>query len=136
MGEAAQIAFEMREVEVERLALLRDYFIDEVLKKVSGAELNGCMNERLPNNVNISIPGVEQDMTVIELDARGIACSSKSACKSADSGHSYVLRAIGKTSESSGAVRFTLGRSTCKEDIDATVGALLSFLDKMKVLNK
>lgn len=131
---ATKLVEEVREVESVRLTKLRDYFIKELLSKIPNSELNGDEKRRLPNNVNISIPNIEQDMVVIELDTRGIACSSKSACKSLNSDESHVIKALGKIGESLNTIRFTLGRETTKNDLDETMRALIAFLDKMNKL--
>lgn len=135
MGVASSIALEKRADEGERLSTLRDFFIREVLKVFPGSRLNGDEKVRSPNNINISVLDVEEDMIVIDLDARGIACSSKSACKSGIGDESHVVAALGTAGENESTVRFTLGRSTTKEDLEETVRALEEFLDRMRKLN-
>ena len=95
--------------------------------------INGDLKNRLPNNVNISVPGIESDLLVIELDAHGIAVSSKSACQSDDPEESYVIKATRPESKKEeGSVRFSLGRSTSKADIDHTILSLKEILSKLK----
>ncbi len=104
---------------------MRDYFIEEVLKNIKDAELNGDRTERLPNNVNISFPGLESDWVVLQLDAAGIAVGSKSACLLGDEGGSYVISALHKSdAHARSSVRFTFGRNTTKKDIDYTLRVL------------
>lgn len=126
-SEALRITEKMKEKESVRLSRLRDFFVRGIFAKFPNAVLNGSATERLPNNVNISFPGVDGEQLVIWLDARGIAASTGSACANiSDTGKvSHVLIAIGvDTPRAAGTVRFTLGRETRKEDILQTVSAL------------
>jgi cysteine desulfurase len=85
------------------------------------------------NNVNITIPKIPSDLLVIELSAKGIMASAKSACKSSQSGSSYVIQALRAEHDPSiGGVRFTFGRLTTKKDIDYTASALSLTIAKLK----
>lgn len=124
-AKALSIASEKRTEESARLTLLRDYAFLE-LKKNDALMLNGSLSFRLPNNINISLRGVDHEFFVLALDAKGIAVSTKSACNEADAEHSHVLMALrmaGHMGESSG-LRITLGRATTKYDVDAFLLAL------------
>ncbi len=130
-AEAMKVAEQMKEKESARLAKLRDFFIQEILSEIPGAILNGSAEKRLPNNVNISIPGTDAEELVIQLDARGISCSTGSAC--ANIGHdgkvSHVIEALGFGRErAASSLRFTLGRDTKKEDLIFTVNELSKFV--------
>ena len=160
---AFQSAQKIKEKETKRLTILRDYFIKKLLemskagfgKKMSRTVLdtqlviNGDLEKRLPNNINITIPDIPGDLLVIELSARGIMASAKSACKSGDGQASYVIEAIrkiqdnppaslrealraGTLNEENGSLRFSLGRETTKRDIDYTVKSLSKILTKLK----
>lgn len=121
----------IKEKEVKRLTGLRDYFMSR-LNLDSKLVINGDLEARLPNNVNISIPKIPSDLLVIELSARGIMASAKSACKSGDEAPSHVIAAVrGKTADE-GSLRFSLGRQTTKEDIDYTIKSLSQILTKLK----
>ncbi|MFZ3011727.1 MAG: cysteine desulfurase family protein [Minisyncoccia bacterium] len=129
--------------EVFRLTKLRDYFINKlnhshILKSV-GMIFNGDLKDRLPNNINITIPGIPSDLLVIELSTRGIMASAKSACKSGDGKASHVIEAINKNirparrgGDTDGSLRFSLGRDTTKSDIDYTIKSLSEILQKLK----
>ena len=96
--------------------------------------INGDMEERLPNNVNIYIPRIENEQLVIELDAMGVAVSAGSACHSNGTGGSHVIWAIsGDTKRINGSVRFTLGRSTTKKDINYVLKSLPEILKRIRV---
>ena len=79
------------------------------------------MDRRLPNNVNISISGLNAEFAVVRLDALGIACSAKSACLEGGD-ESYVVKALGRNDGSErSSLRFTFGRDTNKRDIKEAV---------------
>ena len=136
-SEALEFAEKIKNKEIKRLTILRDYFINKlyhsnILTNI-GMILNGDLKNRLPNNVNITIPNIPSDLLVIELSARGIMVSAKSACKAGDNKASYVIRAINKNiKEVDGSLRFSLGRNTTKQEIDQTLKALLEILNKLK----
>lgn len=128
----------IKDKEGERLKKLRNYFI----KKLSNFDfiLNGDTLNRLPNNINITFPKIPSDLLVIELSARGIMTSSKSACKSSSSKGSYVIKALHsarqdlaeKYDPEIGGLRFSLGSDTKKKDIDYTIKSLSKILTKLK----
>ena len=112
--EARQIATK----ESKRVQKLRDLLAEKILKSVSGTSINGGAQHSLPNILNVSIPDVESDALVLYLDAGGIAVSGQSACKSSEDGPSHVILALGKVDGAQkGAIRFSLGRATKREDI-------------------
>lgn len=126
LSKAFEIASRYREKESKRLTRLRDYFYSSVLQKtrIENVVINGDMKERLPNNVNISIPGLDVEFATLKLDAAGIACSTKSSCLGS-SGGSYVVRALGLgEARAFSTLRFTFGRDTTKPDIDYLVKVL------------
>src|SRR3989338_481071 len=119
LGAALELAQKIRQKESKRLIALRDYFIKEVLKRIPGTVLNGHSDMRLPNNINISIYGIEGEAAVLYLDSQGIACATGSACTSARLEPSHVITAIGLHFEfSHRSLRFTLGRKTTKKDLN------------------
>lgn len=134
-AEALLVAETTKKKESTRLTTLRDYFIKSVLEKIGGALLNGDVSKRLPNNVNISIPGIESEHIIIELDAHGIAASARSACKSMDEEGSHVIMALGRNGVSTeSGIRFTLGRNTTKKNIDYVIAVLSQLVKKLKTI--
>jgi len=92
---------------------------------VPGAMLNGHQENRLPNTLNLTLPGLRGESIVIALDQHSISLSSGSACKSGSPEPTHVLIAMGRTEEEAHcSVRFSLSRYTTEEDIDYTVSAL------------
>lgn len=132
LAKALELADLDREKESARLLKLRDYAIDKLLKLRPGILLNGSRTERLPNNINISLPGVDTEFLVIQLDERGIATSTKSACLS-DEPASYVVKALDDDSDrAKSTLRITLGKDTKKSDIDFLLKCLKELLSNSK----
>lgn len=124
-AEALQEAVEMRDQESERLTKIRDYFFDEIERQVPEVTIYGDRKARIPNNINIRVPGMQSDEMILRLDAKGFAVSHKSACSSQETDGSYVIQALGATEEESlENVRITLGRSTTKRDLQRLVTAI------------
>lgn len=119
--------------EAKRVGKLRDLLAQRILSKISGSSVNGDLLRALPNVLNISIDGVDGDAIVLYLDAAGIAVSGQSACKSSEDGPSHVIMAIGKVNASGGgAVRFSLGRGTTREDIVRVLNALVGIVSLLR----
>jgi cysteine desulfurase len=124
---AAGVAAQRRADEAKRLSALRDDLIAQVMAAVPDAVLNGPPPgpERLPGNAHFSFPGCEGDALLMLLDARGIACSTGSACTAGVAQPSHVLLAMGADeSRARGSLRFSLGHSTTQADVDA-LGAVI-----------
>ncbi|MDP3726051.1 MAG: cysteine desulfurase family protein [bacterium] len=130
-AEALKYATEERKYESARITKLRDYFIKKVLSEIPNAILNGDQIKRLPNNVNISFLGIDNEWLVLQLDARGIAVGTGSACLSQKENTSYVVAALGGDKKrASSSVRFTLGKDTSQKDLDYTITILQKVLDR------
>jgi cysteine sulfinate desulfinase/cysteine desulfurase-like protein len=124
---AVQLATERRTDEAKRLASLRDDLIAQVTAAVPDAILNGAVPGpgRLPGNAHFSFPGCEGDALLMLLDARGIACSTGSACTAGVAQPSHVLLAMGADdARARGSLRFSLGHSTEQSEVDA-LGAVI-----------
>jgi cysteine desulfurase len=124
---AAVVSAARREDEALRIAGLRDDLIRQVLAAVPDAVLNGPATGpgRLPGNAHFSFPGCEGDALLLLLDARGIACSTGSACTAGVAEPSHVLLAMGASEGlARGSLRFSLGHTTTQKDVDA-LGAVL-----------
>ena len=135
-AEALRISRTERAKESARLSALRAHLYTSVLQNTSIRSrkimVNGSMEacERLPNNLNISLLGIDTEMLTLQLDAKGIAVSTKSSCLK-DEKISYVVAALDKNkSRASSTLRFTLGRGTTKKDIEYTIKVLIDILKK------
>jgi len=133
LKDALQITEKIKEKESQRLTKLRNYFVGKLKEVDKKIIFNGDLENRLPNNINITIPKIPSDLLIIELSERGIMLSEKSACKSGDGKASGVIKAINPNgNEKNGSLRFSLGRQTTKADIDYTIKALVEILIKLK----
>ncbi len=131
-AKALEISEGEREVESARLTELRSYFIESVRQAVPNVRLNGFEEDRLPNNVNLLFPSVDGQTLLIHLDSAGVHASLGSACAAGTVTPSHVLQAIGRTpKEVLNSIRFTMGRSTTKEDVDRTVEVLVEAVKKL-----
>ena len=117
-GKAVELLMQRREEDAGRIAGLRDRLLLLLRERVPDLRLNGHANLRLPNNLNVSVPGVEGATLLMRLDRAGIAASSGSACSSGSIEPSHVLKAIGLPDAlAASGVRLTLGRHTTEAEI-------------------
>lgn len=124
-AKAAEIAQGIREKESERVSALRDYLWKNIKRIYPKAQINGSIKERLPNNLNIYLPGMRSEDLIIKLDLRGIAVSSGSACEARSLEPSYVIEALGFSKKRAmESIRITLGRPVQKRDIDNLLSAI------------
>jgi cysteine desulfurase len=124
---AVELAAERAPEHAKRLAGLRDNLIRQVCAAVPGAILNGDLPGpgRLPGNAHFSFDGCEGDALLMLLDAKGIACSTGSACTAGVAEPSHVLLAMGAGDvRARGSLRFSLGHTSSQQDVDA-VGAVI-----------
>ena len=119
---AARMAEESLTERNQYVTGLRDYFNDRALGGIDGSRLNGDRINRLPNNVNLSFPGINGETLLILLDQNGICASSGSACSSGSLDPSHVLTAIGLSDQEAGSsLRFTLSEQNTRDDVDYTI---------------
>lgn len=138
LNEALIQTISLRDSENKRLKVLQKYFINKIsnlLKKHKiDFRINGSLEERLPNNINITIDKIPSDLLLLELSQYDIYVSEKSACKSNEKKNSYVLEALyGESKESINSLRFSLGRDTKKEDLDYVISILDKVLKKLYI---
>jgi cysteine desulfurase len=132
---AAAACARQRADEAERLAALRDDLLRQVLAAVPDAVLNGPPPgpDRLPGNAHFSFPGCEGDALLMLLDAAGIACSTGSACTAGVAEPSHVLLAMGADhSRARGSLRFSLGHTSTKHDVDAVGLVIREAVDRAR----
>ncbi|KKW10483.1 MAG: Cysteine desulfurase NifS [Parcubacteria group bacterium GW2011_GWA2_49_9] len=134
-AEALRIATAEREKESARVAKLRDHLCADILENTSieNVVVNGSMEEgeRLPSNLNISLLGVDTEFLTLQLDAAGIAVSTKSSCLK-DEKESYVVAALGGSAKrATSSLRFTLGRSIKESHIEYCADTLGKLLRKV-----
>jgi cysteine desulfurase len=120
---------ERRAEHAATVAELRDRLVDGVLAEVPDALLNGDPRRdpahRLPGNAHISFPGCEGDSLLMLLDARGVHCSTGSACSAGVAEPSHVLLAMGATpAQARSSLRFSLGHTSTRADVDELLAAI------------
>jgi cysteine desulfurase len=122
---AVHEAVERQAVSAERLRELRERMVDGVAELVPSAVLNGDPVDRLPGNAHFSFPGCEGDALLMLLDAAGVDVSTGSACSAGIPEPSHVLLALGvDESTARGSLRFSLGRTSSTDDVEALLAAL------------
>lgn len=126
---AAEIAVREQPEYAARVGALRDTLVRRVLDEIPDAELNGDARldpaYRLPANAHFSFPGCEGDSLLLLLDARGIECSTGSACSAGVAQPSHVLLAMGAdAARARGSLRFSLGHTSTTAEIDELAAAI------------
>ena len=124
---ATRIAVDAQPERATHLSALRDVLVTGVLAAVPDAVLNGDADPagRLPGNAHLTFPGCEGDSLLMLLDARGVECSTGSACTSGVARPSHVLVAMGADPRAArGSLRFSLGHTSTSADVDRVVAAI------------
>lgn len=135
-AKAVEIILEQQDQDIEHALLIKGLLLKELQEKLKDFVINGDLEKRLMNNLNISIAKVEGESVLFHLDDYGIAISTGSACASGDLGPSPVLAAIGvKPEDSHGSIRITWGRDTSKEDIIFFVDKLVDIVEKLRKMS-
>jgi cysteine desulfurase len=123
-GRAAELALARREMDTERLLVLRER-LQSGLAAREGVVIFAADAPRLPNTVQCALPGLDGEALVLELDRRGYAVSSGSACHSGRGEPSHVLLAMGVDPVlARSAIRISLGRTSTEADVDGLLAAL------------
>lgn len=136
LAKALELCKGVMNTEAETQARMRDRIIAELEKKINDIFLNGHRNNRLPNNVNFSVEGIEGESMLLNLDMLGIAASTGSACTSGDLEPSHVLLAIGRSHElCHGSIRFTVGRFTKPADVDYLLEHFPKIIKKLRAMS-
>ncbi|HYP23838.1 MAG TPA: cysteine desulfurase family protein [Actinomycetota bacterium] len=132
-GVAAEIAAKEVHEKSERVGALRDRLLDGIRGIVPDVVVNGGLVDRVAGNLNVCIPGTDGETMLLLLDAAGIACSSGSACASGALDPSHVLLALGVPKKlAKGSLRFSLGRTSTDEDVDAVLAALPEVVERAR----
>ena len=136
LAKALQMAVANMKEEWNREETLRDYFEDEVSKRIPEIKINGKGARRLPGTSSITFKYLEGESMLLNLSLKGIAVSSGSACSSDSLQPSHVLLAMGIPAEfAHGTLRFSLSKYTTKEEIDYTIEALVEIIGKLRELS-
>lgn len=125
LAKAMEIASLERESESLRLIKLRDWFFDEIKKTFPESLINGSLEKRIANNVNICFRGVNAEFLVVQLDQRGFSVSFASSCQS---DYSYVVEDVSGKECRSSSLRISFGRDTDKRKLKKFIGVLKDIL--------
>lgn len=136
LGSAIELATANLREKAERISALRDYLIDEVLRRIPYTKLNGHRTDRLPGNANFSFQFIEGESLLLHLDLKGICASSGSACTSGSLDPSHVLLALGLPHEiAHGSLRLSIGKQNTKEEIDYVLEVLPQIVDRLRQMS-
>ncbi|MCD8110733.1 MAG: cysteine desulfurase [Clostridiales bacterium] len=134
MGTAAWMSHRMLREKMYRETQLRNYFMKRLLTEIPKIKINGSTQQRLPNNINVSISGVNGGALVALLDLEGICVSAASACSAGSDEPSHVQLAIGNSlEEAQSAVRITLGPENTREEVDITTDTIKRLVKKLRL---
>jgi len=133
-GKAAQIAAREMTAESATLGTLRDRLLDGLRSELDEIHVNGSLEHRLPNNLNVSFAYVEGESLLMGIN--DIAVSSGSACTSASLEPSYVLKALGTGDElAHSSIRFGLGRFNTAEEVDYVIDKVSSVVKRLREMS-
>ncbi|MEW6724614.1 MAG: cysteine desulfurase NifS [Bacillota bacterium] len=135
-GAAAALVREDLPQEMARLTGLRDRLIQGIMSRIDQVTLNGHPTRRLPHNANFSFRYIEGEAMLLNLDMKGVAASSGSACTAGSLQPSHVLLAMGLSHEvAHGSLRLTLGRINTEEDIDYVIEVLPEIVERLRSMS-
>lgn len=128
---ALQEAEELRFLESKRLNELQKMAFEYLKQQLPEAVINGHQKWRLPNNIHLTLPGVDNERLIMELDEMGFMVAAGSACSASNETPSHVLKAIGLSdSEAQSSIRITMGRFTSHQDLSQLLKALKALTAK------
>ncbi|HLJ45522.1 MAG TPA: IscS subfamily cysteine desulfurase [Bryobacteraceae bacterium] len=134
LGEACAICHRDMVEETKRISFLRDKLKDRLTSELDEVYINGTMEHRLPNNLNISFAYVEGESLLMGIN--DVAVSSGSACTSATLEPSYVLKALGAGDDlAHSSIRFGLGRFNTEEEVDYVANKVIDVVKKLRELS-
>jgi len=136
LATALNLAYQTRPEENERIRALRDRLIGGILGSIPHAQLTGHPKQRLPNSASFVFQFIEGESILLNLDLKGVAASSGSACTSASLEPSHALLAMGIPVEvAHGSLRLTLGRESTVDDVDYVLEILPPIVEKLRAMS-
>ncbi len=136
MATALKAAVAHQEEECRRLSELRDYFEEEIQKRIPEIVINAKGAPRLPGTSSVTFKYLEGESILLSLNYKGIAVSSGSACSSDELQASHVLLGIGIPVEfAHGTIRFSLGKYNTKEEIDYVLAELPPIIERLRMIS-
>ncbi|RMF95335.1 MAG: aminotransferase class V-fold PLP-dependent enzyme [Candidatus Schekmanbacteria bacterium] len=136
LGKACEISIRDMEAETIHLQKIKEKLKNGLLEKIPKLRINSPEKNCLPTTLNIGFAGVEGEAMLINLDLKGIAVSTGSACSSGSTEPSHVLKAINTPVEfAQSSLRFSFGRFTTVEDIDYVLETLPPIVEKLRSMS-
>ncbi len=133
LGKAIEIAYNDLDEHCKKIKELRDYYVEQVEKRIPYIKINGDRERRVPGNSNISFRFIEGEGLLLNLDLKGICASSGSACTSGSLDPSHVLLAIGLPHEiAHGSLRISMGKYNTKEEVDYLIDSLVEIVSRLR----
>lgn len=133
LATALELAYQEKKEHISKVKELRDYLWHRISKEIPEVRLNGSLEHRTPNNLNILFSRIEGEAILMDLSIKGICVSTGSACSAHNLKTSYVLQAIGLTLDDLNSnIRFTLGKFNNKKEVDYTVEALKNTVERLR----
>jgi len=130
-AKAVELFMDCKNEENQRLSNLRDKMLQKIKSSHPDVILNGSIDQRLAHNLNLCFPGLEAESLIMKM--KDIACSTGSACSSANLEPSHVIKALGCGNElSHSAIRFSLGRFNTEEEIEIAIAEVISTVSIIK----
>ncbi|WP_127480277.1 cysteine desulfurase family protein [Nocardioides pantholopis] len=137
LAAAVELSVKHQADHATRMAALRDELVEGIRGVVPDATLNGHPTHRLPGNAHLSFPGCEGDSLLMLLDARGIECSTGSACSAGVPQASHVLLAMGRGDDDArSSLRFSLGHTSTSDDVAAVVDAIGPCVERARAVRR
>ena len=130
-GKAVELCLEVKKEENQRLATLRDLMFKSIQDAHPEVICNGSQEQRLTHNMNLCFPGLEAESLIMKM--KGVACSTGSACSSANLEPSHVMKAIGRDTEMAhSSIRFSLGRFNTEDEIHFAIDEIIHAISDLK----
>jgi cysteine desulfurase len=132
LAKALEIAQLSRKDEVIRLSELQSLFIKNITKSLPETIINGSLKNRLPNNIHLSFPGIDNERLLSILDDRKLYCAAGSACSASSNEPSHVLKAMGIDDDlARSSIRISLGRQTTKAEIEKAIKIIVGSIKEI-----
>ncbi len=133
LGAAAELCGKTMRADAEKSHKFTERLYAKLTEKIDGMVLNGPRTGRLPQVINLSFPGTDNEALLMNLDMKGIAVSGGSACSSGSLEPSHVLVAMGKSEEEmKSAIRFSFGRANTQEDLDYMIDVIPGVVEHLR----
>ena len=136
LAKAVEIAYRDMEEQSKHLKKMSEAFYKKLTQAIPDVFLNGDLEKRIPNTLNLSFKAVEGESIILSLDLKGVAVSTGSACASGSLEPSHVLSAMGISPElAQSAIRFSFGRENTTDDVEYVVEILPEIVSRLRLMS-